>query len=111
MPLRLGTQQAEARLIGIHRTRDAVSLENNSGPARGEAGTRSPRLRLRVQGLIAFDAGGKIPPLGRFVLMRAGVSPVRSYRFRGANDELPISDSPITGSASEAGAGYRAIVR
>ena len=45
VPLRLGTQQAEARLIGIQRTLDAVTLESRQRPDdRGEAarGRRGP---------------------------------------------------------------------
>ena len=102
VPLRLGTQQAEARLIGIHRTLDAVSLENNSGPASEVKRHEVAEVRLRVRRPIAFDAGGKIPPLGRFVLMRGRRIAGGGVIDSAANDELPISDSPITGSASRA---------
>jgi bifunctional enzyme CysN/CysC len=67
VPLRLGAQQAEARLIGIQRTLDAVSLENNSGPTAEVKRHEVAEVRLRVRRPLAFDAGGKIPPLGRFV--------------------------------------------
>jgi len=49
---------------------DAVTLESGSGGA-GEVKVHEvAELRLRVRRPIAFDAGGKVPALGRFVLMR-----------------------------------------
>jgi bifunctional enzyme CysN/CysC len=70
IPLRLGTQQAEARVLGVQRTLDAVTLESGSGAA-GEVKVHEvAEIRLRVRKPIAFDVGGKVPALGRFVLMR-----------------------------------------
>ena len=70
VPLKLGTQQAEARVIAVQRTLDAATLEAGAGPA-GEVRVHEvAEVRLRVRKPIAFDAGGKVPALGRFVLMR-----------------------------------------
>ncbi len=70
IPLKLGTQQAEARVLGIQRTLDAVTLETGTG-TNGEVKVHEvAEIRLRVRKPIAFDAGGKFPALGRFVLMR-----------------------------------------
>jgi bifunctional enzyme CysN/CysC len=70
VPLKLGTQQAEARVLGIQRTLDAVTLESGTGTS-GEVRVHEvAEIRLRVRKPIAFDVGGKVPALGRFVLMR-----------------------------------------
>jgi bifunctional enzyme CysN/CysC len=70
VPLRLGTQQAEARVLAVQRTLDAVTLETGTG-SNGEVKVHEvAEIRLRVRRPIAFDIGGKIPALGRFVLMR-----------------------------------------
>ena len=70
IPLKLGTQQAEARILGIQRTLDAVTLETGTGST-GEVKVHEvAEVRMRVRKPIAFDVGGKVPALGRFVLMR-----------------------------------------
>ncbi|HEY5080169.1 MAG TPA: adenylyl-sulfate kinase, partial [Opitutaceae bacterium] len=70
IPIKLGTQQAEARVVGIQRTLDAVTLESGTGTT-GEVKVHEvAEIRLRVRKPIAFDVGGKVPALGRFVLMR-----------------------------------------
>ncbi len=70
IPLKLGTQQAEARVLGIQRTLDAVTLETGTG-TNGEVKVHEvAEIRLRVRKPIAFEVGGKVPALGRFVLMR-----------------------------------------
>jgi bifunctional enzyme CysN/CysC len=70
VPLKLGTQQAEARVLGIQRTLDAVTLETGTGTT-GEVKVHEvAEIRMRVRKPIAFDVGGKVPSLGRFVLMR-----------------------------------------
>jgi bifunctional enzyme CysN/CysC len=70
VPLRLGAQQAEARLVAIQRTLDATTLESNSGPTSEVKRHEVAEIRLRVRRPLACDAGGRIPSLGRFVLMR-----------------------------------------
>ncbi len=70
VPLRLGTQQGEARLVAIQRTLDATTLESSTGPASEVKRHEVAEIRLRVRRPIACDAGGRIPSLGRFVLMR-----------------------------------------
>ena len=70
VPLRLGAQQAEARLVAIQRTLDATTLESSVGPASEVKRHEVAEIRLRVRRPIACDAGGRIPSLGRFVLMR-----------------------------------------
>jgi bifunctional enzyme CysN/CysC len=70
VPLKLGTQLAEARVLGIQRTLDAVTLETGTGTT-GEVKVHEvAEIRMRVRKPIAFDVGGKVPSLGRFVLMR-----------------------------------------
>lgn len=71
VPIRLGTQQGEARLLAIHRTLDAVTLESHAGAATEIKRHEVAEVRLRVRRPLAFDVGGRIPPLGRFVLMRS----------------------------------------
>lgn len=70
LPLKLGTQQAEVRVIGIQRTLDAVTLESGSGAASEVRVHEVAEVRLRVRRPLAFDVGGRIPALGRFVIMR-----------------------------------------
>jgi bifunctional enzyme CysN/CysC len=103
IPIKLGTQQAEARVLGIQRTLDAVTLESGTGTT-GEVKVHEvAEIRLRVRKPIAFDVGGKIPALGRFVLMRGrrigGGGVIDSVveepaESRGAN---PVSRSAILG--------------
>ena len=70
IPLKLGTQVAEARILGIQRTLDAVTLETGTGTT-GEVKVHEvAEIRMRVRKPLAFDIGGKVPALGRFVLMR-----------------------------------------
>ncbi|HXN36096.1 MAG TPA: adenylyl-sulfate kinase [Opitutaceae bacterium] len=70
IPLKLGTQLAEARVLGIQRTLDAVTLETGTGTT-GEVKVHEvAEIRMRVRKPLAFDIGGKVPALGRFVLMR-----------------------------------------
>jgi bifunctional enzyme CysN/CysC len=70
IPLKLGTQVAEARILGIQRTLDAVTLETGTGTT-GEVKVHEvAEIRMRVRKPLAFDVGGKVPALGRFVLMR-----------------------------------------
>jgi bifunctional enzyme CysN/CysC len=70
IPLRLGTQQGEARLVNIVRTLDAVTLEPQIGAVSEVKRHEVAEVRIRVRRPIAFDLGGRIPALGRFVLMR-----------------------------------------
>jgi bifunctional enzyme CysN/CysC len=111
VPLRLGTQQVEARLIGIQRTLDAVSLESNSGPISEVKHHEVAEVRLRVRRPIAFDPGGRIPSLGRFVLMRG-----RRIAGGGVIDSVVLDDSATAESRLAAPAtraallGHRGIV-
>ncbi len=68
--LRLGTQQADARVVAVERTLDVTSLEGNRGPTREVKRHEVAEVRIRVRRPVACDAAGRIPPLGRFVLMR-----------------------------------------
>ena len=70
LPLRLATQQGEARLVGITRVLDAVTLESSAESATEVKRHEVAEIRLRVRRPLAFDAGSKIPSLGRFVLLR-----------------------------------------
>jgi len=70
LPLRLGAQQVEVRVAGVHRTLDAVTLESNTSGTNEVKRHEVAEIRLRVRRPIAFEAGGKVPALGRFVLMR-----------------------------------------
>jgi bifunctional enzyme CysN/CysC len=100
VPLRLGTQQAEARLVAIHRTLDAVTLESGGGPTSEVKRHEVAEIRLRVRRPIACDAGGRIPSLGRFVLMRgrriAGGGVIDAV----LRDEVPVVDNPLGTAAS-----------
>ncbi len=70
LPLRLATQQAEAKLVGITRVLDAVTLESSTSAVHEVKRHEVAEIRLRVRRSLAFDAGGLIPALGRFVLLR-----------------------------------------
>ncbi|MGA2017061.1 MAG: adenylyl-sulfate kinase [Opitutaceae bacterium] len=70
IPLKLGTQLAEARVLGIQRTLDAVTLETGTGTTGEVKCHEVAEIRMRVRKAIAFDVAGKVPSLGRFVLMR-----------------------------------------
>jgi len=111
VPLRLGTQQVEARLIGIQRTLDAVSLDSNSGPISEVKHHEVAEVRLRVRRPIAFDPGGRIPSLGRFVLMRG-----RRIAGGGVIDSVVLDDSATAESRLAAPAtraallGHRGVV-
>ncbi len=70
LPLRLATQQAETTLLAIERVLDAVTLEAQTRPATEIRRHEVAQIRLRVRRPIAFDPGGSIPALGRFVLLR-----------------------------------------
>ena len=70
VPLKLGTQQAEAHVLGVQRTLDAMTLETGTGTAGEVKCHEVAEIRMRVRRPIAFDVGGRVPSLGRFVLMR-----------------------------------------
>jgi bifunctional enzyme CysN/CysC len=70
LPLKLGTQQAEARVLGVQRTLDAMTLETGTGTAGEVKCHEVAEIRMRVRKPIAFDVAGRVPSLGRFVLMR-----------------------------------------
>ncbi|MGH7995622.1 MAG: adenylyl-sulfate kinase, partial [Opitutaceae bacterium] len=94
VPIRLGTQQAEARLIGVVRTLDAVTLENHTRSVSEVKRHEVAELRLRVRRPIAFDLGGRIPALGRFVLMRG-----RRIAGGGVIDGVLRDETPTGGRA------------
>lgn len=103
VPLRIGTQQAEARLIGVQRTLDAVTLESSAGGSVAEIKRHEvAEVRLRVRRPIAVDPAGRIPALGRFVLMRgrriAGGGVIDSVQ----QDETPAGPKRNTAPASRA---------
>jgi bifunctional enzyme CysN/CysC len=97
VPMRLGTQEADARLVAVARVLDAVTLDATNTPANEVKRHEVAELRLRVRKPIAFDAGGKIPPLGRFVLMRGrriaggGVIDAAIAEATPPNDNLPVT--------------------
>ncbi len=70
VPLRLGAQQGEGRIASIERTLDAVTLDASTGPATEVKRHEVAEVRIRMRRPLAFDAGGRLPALGRFVLMR-----------------------------------------
>jgi bifunctional enzyme CysN/CysC len=102
LPLRLGTQEAEARLVAVSRVLDAVTLDASLAPASEVKRHEVAELRLRVRRPIAFDAGGKIPALGRFVLMRGrriaggGVIDSAVREDAGRDDTLPVTPASRT---------------
>jgi bifunctional enzyme CysN/CysC len=95
VPLRLGAQQAEARLIAVVRTLDAVTLESHAGDVTDVKRHEVAEVRLRVRRPIAVDAGGAIPPLGRFVLMRG-----RRIAGGGVIDAVSVDETAPPGSAA-----------
>ncbi len=105
VPLRLGTQQAEARLVAIQRTLDATTLESNSGPTSEVKRHEVAEVRLRVRRPIACDAGGVIPSLGRFVLMRG-----RRIAGGGVIDSVLRDETGTAESASSAPATRAALL-
>jgi len=60
---------AEARLVGS-TARSTPSRSKAARPASEVKRHEVAEIRLRVRRPLAFDAGGRIPALGRFVLMR-----------------------------------------
>ncbi len=102
LPLRLGTQEADARLVAVSRVLDAVTLDASLAPATEVKRHEVAELRLRVRRPIAFDAGGKIPALGRFVLMRGrriaggGVIDSAVQPDAGRDDTLPVTPASRT---------------
>ena len=102
LPLRLGTQRADARLVAVSRVLDAVTLAASLAPASEVKLHEIAELRLRVRRPIAFDAGGKIPALCRFVLMRGpriaggGVIDSAIREDAGRNDTLPVTSAERT---------------
>ena len=111
VPLRLGAQQAEARVVAVQRTLDAVSLENSVGPTSEVKRHEVAEVLIRVRRPIAFDAGGRIPALGRFVLMRgrriAGGGVIDSAL---RDESESTEDQPITQASRSALLGHRGAV-
>jgi bifunctional enzyme CysN/CysC len=111
VPLRLGTQQAEARVVSVLRTLDAVTLESGNGTATEVKRHEVAEVRLRVRRPIAFDPAGRIPELGRFVLMRgrriAGGGVIDSAQLESA---APASERRIKLSARTALLGHRGAI-
>ena len=70
LPLRLGAQQAEVRVVAIQRTLDAVTLESSAGGTTEVKRHEVAEVRMRVRRPLSFEVGGRVPSLGRFVLMR-----------------------------------------
>ena len=94
VPLRIGTQQAEARVLGVQRTLDAVTLESNTAQASEVKRHEVAEVRLRVRRPIAFDISGSVPELGRFVL-------IRGRRIAGGG----VIDAVVADEDQEAGKG------
>jgi bifunctional enzyme CysN/CysC len=110
LPLRIATQQAETTLLAIERVLDAVTLESQTRPASEIRRHEVAQIRLRVRRPIAFDPGGSIPALGRFVLLRgrriAGGGVIDSAHMDepAAGSELPIKLSARTAMLGHRGA-------
>lgn len=97
LPIRLGTQEGEARVVDVPRILDTVTLASSQKPAhevqRHEVGV----VRLRTRRPLVFDAGGTIPSTGRFVLLRerriAGGGVIDSVIAEtSAGDNLPVTE-------------------
>ena len=111
LPLRLGTQQADARIVAVSRVLDAVTLDASHAPASEVKRHEVAELRLRVRKPIAFDAGGKIPPLGRFVLMRGRRIAGGGVIDAAIKDEAAQADNlPVTTRARASLLGHRGAV-
>ncbi len=111
IPLRLGTQQVEARLVAIQRALDAVTLETNTGHTTEVKRHEVAEIRLRVRKPLAFDAGGKIPALGRFVLMRGRRIAGGGVIDSAVSDSYAQADNlPITAASRASLLGHRGAV-
>ncbi len=71
LPLRLGTQHAEVRVVAIARVLDAVTLENSEVNISEVKNLEVAEVRLRARRKLAFDPGAIFPATGRFILQRA----------------------------------------
>jgi len=111
VPLRLGTQQAEARVVSVLRTLDAVTLETGDSAATEVKRHEVAEVRLRVRRPLAFDPAGRIPALGRFVLMRgrriAGGGVIDAAQL---DSVTPASERRIKLSARTALLGHRGAI-
>ena len=111
VPLRLGTQQAEARVMAVLRTLDAVTLASGNGAAAEVKRHEVAEVRLRVRRPLAFDPAGRIPALGRFVLMRgrriAGGGVIDAAQGESA---APAAERPIRLGARTALLGHRGAI-
>ena len=102
IPLRLGTQQADARLVAVARVLDAVTLDASLAPATEVKRHEVAELRFRVRRPLAFDTSGKIPALGRFVLMRGrriaggGVIDAAVHEIGERDDTMPVTPASRT---------------
>jgi bifunctional enzyme CysN/CysC len=111
LPLRLATQQSEVTLVAIDRVLDAVTLEPQIQSVTEVKRHEVAQIRLRVRRLMAFDPGGGIPALGRFVLLRgrriAGGGVIDSAQ---AEESVAESGLPINLNARAAMLGHRGAV-
>ncbi|MDE1171081.1 MAG: adenylyl-sulfate kinase [Verrucomicrobium sp.] len=69
-PLRLGTQEAEARIVRIERVVDSGTLEVSPGEAAQVRKNEVAEVTFRTRRPIAFDNVDRITETGRFVLLQ-----------------------------------------
>lgn len=70
LPLRLGTQQVDARLVAVARVVDTLTLLPAGEPTNEIKHHEAAEVVLRVRRPLACEMAGTMPALGRFVLMR-----------------------------------------
>lgn len=110
LPVRLGTQETEARLVAVARVLDAVTLDASTQPANEVKRHEVAEVRIRTRRPMVFDTAARLPALGRFVLMRGdrigggGVIDA-AVRSNGIRDTLPV-----TVAARESLLGHRGAV-
>ncbi|MGH7058167.1 MAG: adenylyl-sulfate kinase, partial [Acetobacteraceae bacterium] len=110
LPLRLGTQQVEARIVAVARVLDTVTLEASQAPANAVKRHEVAEVRIRTRRPLLFDLAGTIPALSRFVLIRntrIGGGGVIDSAVRGTD---PHDRMPITLAGRESLLGHRGAV-
>ncbi|HVU34642.1 MAG TPA: adenylyl-sulfate kinase [Opitutaceae bacterium] len=107
LPLRLGTQQVEARLVAVARVLDTATLQGGQEPANAVRRHEVAEVRIRTRRPLVFDAAGAFPAQGRFVLMRSGRiggGGVIDDAVREFGNEMPVTAAARAGLLGHRGA-------
>jgi bifunctional enzyme CysN/CysC len=110
LPLRLGTQENEARVVAIWRVLDATTLGPVAGNANVVPRDTMAEVRLRMRRPLVLDPAASVPTLGRFILLRenriAGDGVVDSV----VTDGGLSGAKPVASAARETLLGHRGAV-